>query len=145
MTDTFILPSPHCLHPLCPGQCIAILCSENHFADGYHLSVAIGTPATMSQVAKDVCTFLRWAAEPEHDQRKRMGLKVQHTCTLSLSHTHAHARMFTADCSTCSTDLTEYNTVYNYLKYEIYYISNIKSKINKIMNLTRYLMPPFGT
>jgi len=35
-----------------------------------------GTPATMSQVAKDVCTFLRWASEPEHDQRKRMGLKM---------------------------------------------------------------------
>lgn len=35
-----------------------------------------GTPATMSQVAKDVCTFLRWASEPEHDHRKRMGLKV---------------------------------------------------------------------
>ncbi|NP_001080379.1 cytochrome c-1 L homeolog [Xenopus laevis] len=35
-----------------------------------------GTPATMSQVAKDVSTFLRWASEPEHDHRKRMGLKV---------------------------------------------------------------------
>lgn len=35
-----------------------------------------GTPATMSQVAKDVATFLRWASEPEHDHRKRMGLKV---------------------------------------------------------------------
>ncbi|XP_034980539.1 cytochrome c1, heme protein, mitochondrial [Zootoca vivipara] len=35
-----------------------------------------GTPATMSQIAKDVCTFLRWAAEPEHDHRKRMGLKM---------------------------------------------------------------------
>ncbi|XP_060099102.1 cytochrome c1, heme protein, mitochondrial [Heteronotia binoei] len=35
-----------------------------------------GTPATMSQIAKDVCTFLRWAAEPEHDDRKRMGLKM---------------------------------------------------------------------
>ena len=31
----------------------------------------------MSQVAKDVCTFLRWASEPEHDHRKRMGLKVK--------------------------------------------------------------------
>ncbi|XP_062897030.1 cytochrome c1, heme protein, mitochondrial [Mobula hypostoma] len=35
-----------------------------------------GTPATMSQIAKDVCTFLRWSSEPEHDQRKRMGLKA---------------------------------------------------------------------
>ncbi|KNE71950.1 hypothetical protein AMAG_16374 [Allomyces macrogynus ATCC 38327] len=35
-----------------------------------------GTPATASQIAKDVVTFLAWAAEPEHDDRKRMGLKA---------------------------------------------------------------------
>jgi len=35
-----------------------------------------GTPATVSQMAKDVSVFLKWAAEPEHDDRKRMGLKA---------------------------------------------------------------------
>ncbi|KAF8557797.1 cytochrome c1, component of the mitochondrial respiratory chain [Imleria badia] len=35
-----------------------------------------GTPATTSQMAKDVVTFLNWAAEPEHDERKRLGLKA---------------------------------------------------------------------
>lgn len=34
-----------------------------------------GTPATESQQAKDVTTFLAWAAEPEHDERKLMGAK----------------------------------------------------------------------
>ncbi|KAL9605983.1 MAG: hypothetical protein Q9179_000828 [Wetmoreana sp. 5 TL-2023] len=32
-----------------------------------------GTPATTSQMAKDVVEFLNWAAEPEMDQRKKMG------------------------------------------------------------------------
>ncbi|EIW66022.1 hypothetical protein TREMEDRAFT_45881 [Tremella mesenterica DSM 1558] len=35
-----------------------------------------GTPATSSQMAKDVVTFLSWAAEPEHDERKKMGLQA---------------------------------------------------------------------
>lgn len=35
------------------------------------------TPATASQLAKDVCTFLKWASEPEHDTRKQMALKVR--------------------------------------------------------------------
>ena len=35
-----------------------------------------GTPATSSQMAKDVTTFLAWASEPEHDERKRMGMKA---------------------------------------------------------------------
>ena len=37
---------------------------------------AVGTPATTSQMAHDVVTFLNWAAEPEHDERKKIGLKA---------------------------------------------------------------------
>jgi len=35
-----------------------------------------GTPATQSQLAKDVCTFLVWAGSPEHDVRKRTAIKA---------------------------------------------------------------------
>jgi len=35
-----------------------------------------GTPNSMSQMAKDVSEFLCWAGEPEHDDRKKLGLKV---------------------------------------------------------------------
>eukprot|EP01023_Acetabularia_acetabulum_P002310 TRINITY_DN1090_c0_g1_i1.p1 TRINITY_DN1090_c0_g1~~TRINITY_DN1090_c0_g1_i1.p1 ORF type:complete len:299 (+),score=67.86 TRINITY_DN1090_c0_g1_i1:77-973(+) len=34
-----------------------------------------GTPAIESQMAKDVTTFLTWAAQPEHDERKLLGAK----------------------------------------------------------------------
>lgn len=34
-----------------------------------------GTPATVSQMAKDVVTFLTWASDPHHDERKRWGMK----------------------------------------------------------------------
>ena len=33
-----------------------------------------GTAATTSQMAKDVVEFLNWSAEPEMDQRKKMGI-----------------------------------------------------------------------
>ena len=33
-----------------------------------------GTPASASQMAKDVVEFLNWSAEPEMDQRKKMGI-----------------------------------------------------------------------
>jgi ubiquinol-cytochrome c reductase cytochrome c1 subunit len=34
-----------------------------------------GTPATVSQMAKDVSTFLNWVSEPEHDDRKKAGMQ----------------------------------------------------------------------
>ena len=37
---------------------------------------ADGTKATADQIATDVATFLAWAAEPELEERKRLGIKV---------------------------------------------------------------------
>ena len=34
-----------------------------------------GTPATVSQMSKDVATFLAWVSEPEHDERKKGGFQ----------------------------------------------------------------------
>lgn len=35
-----------------------------------------GTNASIDQMARDVVNFLQWAAEPEMEERKRMGIKV---------------------------------------------------------------------
>ena len=59
-----------------PGQAIAM--AQALYAD--IIEYEDGTPATVSQLAKDVCTFLKWASEPEHDDRKRMGMKVRTRC-----------------------------------------------------------------
>lgn len=55
-----------------PGQAIAM---AQQLYPGV-MEYTDGTPATVSQMTKDVCTFLKWAAEPDHDDRKRMGMKV---------------------------------------------------------------------
>eukprot|EP01147_Barroeca_monosierra_P001426 gene1426-4587_t len=59
-------------NPYFPGQAIAM--APPLYDD--QIEYDDGTPATMSQMAKDVVTFLTWCAEPEHDDRKRMGMKA---------------------------------------------------------------------
>jgi ubiquinol-cytochrome c reductase cytochrome c1 subunit len=59
-------------NPYFPGGAIAM---ARTLFDGV-VEYEDGTPATTSQMARDVVEFLAWAAEPEHDERKRIGLKV---------------------------------------------------------------------
>lgn len=59
-----------------PGGAIAM--ARNIYDDV--VEYADGTPATTSQIGKDVTTFLAWAAEPEHDDRKKTGLKAMGLC-----------------------------------------------------------------
>lgn len=59
-------------NPYFPGGQIAM---PAPLSDG-QVSYEDGTSATVDQMARDVVTFLQWAAEPEMEMRKRMGLKV---------------------------------------------------------------------
>ncbi len=47
----------------------------NNLSDGL-VEYADGTSATVDQMAKDVTTFLAWAAEPELEERHKTGIKV---------------------------------------------------------------------
>ena len=59
-------------NPYFPGHQIAM---PPPLTDGV-VTYVDGTPATVAQEAKDVATFLTWAAEPKLEQRHRTGLKV---------------------------------------------------------------------
>lgn len=67
-----VLPAGSNYNPYFPGGAIAM--GRVLFDD--LVEYEDGTPATTSQMAKDVTTFLNWAAEPEHDDRKKWGLKA---------------------------------------------------------------------
>ncbi|KAK9852095.1 hypothetical protein WJX84_007423 [Apatococcus fuscideae] len=59
-------------NPYFPGGAIAM---PKMLADGGTEYDDEEIPATESQQAKDISTFLAWAAEPEHDERKLSGVK----------------------------------------------------------------------
>mmetsp|Transcript_20743 Transcript_20743/g.30695 ORF Transcript_20743/g.30695 Transcript_20743/m.30695 type:complete len:272 (+) Transcript_20743:68-883(+) len=52
-----------------------------------------GTPATVTQMAKDVSQFLAWCAEPEHDDRKKIGLKVGSALAIAVMVTAYYKRL----------------------------------------------------
>lgn len=58
-------------NPYFPGGAISMAQSLFNEAAEY----SDGTPATASQLAKDVGTFLKWTAEPEFDERRKMFIR----------------------------------------------------------------------
>jgi ubiquinol-cytochrome c reductase cytochrome c1 subunit len=59
-------------NPYAPNSTLAM---PPPLSDG-QVSYEDGTQATVDQMSKDVVNFLQWAAEPEMEARKQMGLKV---------------------------------------------------------------------
>ena len=51
-----------------------------------------GTPATETQMAKDVACFLAWAAEPEHDERKKSGVQFMVAIAFAIAITGFYKR-----------------------------------------------------
>lgn len=65
-----MLPGLH-YNPYFPGGAIAM---AKQLEDG-QVEYEDGTPATVTQMAKDVAAFLAWTSEPEHDDRKKNGMQ----------------------------------------------------------------------
>ncbi|CAM6084738.1 unnamed protein product [Calypogeia fissa] len=75
-------------NPYFPGGAIAM---PQMLIDG-GVEYEDDTPATESQMAKDVVTFLSWAAEPEMNERKLMGFKWIFVLSLVLLHAAYYKR-----------------------------------------------------
>jgi ubiquinol-cytochrome c reductase cytochrome c1 subunit len=82
-----MLPGLH-YNPYFPGGAIAMAKQLN---DG-QVDYEDGTVATEIQMAKDVAVFLAWAAEPEHDERKKMGISVMVALAIAVAITGYYKR-----------------------------------------------------
>jgi len=67
-------------NPYYPGGVIAM---PPPLSEDGQIEYEDGTPATRSQMAKDVVEFLCWASEPTHDERKLIGLKAMFGCAFA--------------------------------------------------------------
>jgi len=59
-------------NPYFPGGAISM---APPLSDG-QVEYEDGTPATVSQMAKDVASFLQFVSEPEQDERRKLGMKM---------------------------------------------------------------------
>lgn len=82
-----LLPGLH-YNPYFPGGAIAM---AKQLTDG-QVEYEDGTPATESQMAKDVACFLAWTAEPEHDERKKSALQYLPAFLVALAITGFYKR-----------------------------------------------------
>jgi len=82
-----MLPGLH-YNPYFPGGAIAM---AKQLVDG-QVEYEDGTSATECQMAKDVAVFLAWAAEPEHDERKKNGFKFMLALSVAIAITAFYKR-----------------------------------------------------
>jgi ubiquinol-cytochrome c reductase cytochrome c1 subunit len=68
---TTVMPGMH-YNTYFPGHQIAMAAPLNEGVVTFHDN----TPATVEQMAHDVSTFLAWAAEPELEERRAMGVRI---------------------------------------------------------------------
>jgi ubiquinol-cytochrome c reductase cytochrome c1 subunit len=87
------MPSGMNYNEFFPGHMIAM---PPPLSEG-QISFADETPSTVPQMARDVTTFLAWAAEPELEERKRLGLKVMAYLLLMAGVLYALKRKVWAD------------------------------------------------
>lgn len=75
-------------NPYFPGGAIAM---PKQLVDG-QVEYEDGTPATETQMAKDVAVFLAWVGEPEHDERKKGGLQFMIAIAFAIAVTGFYKR-----------------------------------------------------